>query len=96
MNFSGLASAGETQNAELEDSYKMNFISVVKSVYNYRDMVQVASPLTSRFMELEGDMSIKAKAEVVIEHVQRKLEKGINVHILKINKFFSLMSTLSK
>lgn len=39
-------------------------------------------------MELESDMSIKAKAEVVIEHVQRKLEKGIHVHILKINRFF--------
>lgn len=33
--------------------------------------------LTSRFMELESDMSIKAKAEVVIEHIQRKLGKEI-------------------
>lgn len=40
-------------------------------------MLQVASPLTSRFMELESDMSIKSKAEVIIEYVQRKLEKGI-------------------
>lgn len=65
-----------------------NFISFVISTNSYSYMLQVTSPLTSRFMELKSDMSIKSEAEVVIEHVQRKLEKGINVCVLKINRFF--------
>lgn len=40
-------------------------------------------------MELESDMSIKTKAEVVIEHVQRELGKAIKcTRFLKSNRFF--------
>lgn len=47
-------------------------------------------------MELESDMSIKSEAEVVIEHVQRKLKKRIK-WILKIIRLIDsfLMSTPS-
>lgn len=37
--------------------------------------------LTSGFMELQCDVGIKSKAEVIIENIQRKLQQGTKVEL---------------
>lgn len=37
--------------------------------------------LTSGFMELQGDVSIKSEAEVIVEDIQRKLQEWTNVKV---------------
>lgn len=38
--------------------------------------METGHTLTSGFMELQCDMSVKSKAEVIIEDIQRKLQDG--------------------
>jgi hypothetical protein len=43
--------------------------------------------LTSGFMELQCDVSIKSKAEVIIEDIQRKLQEWTNLSLLTANPY---------